>query len=593
MIRKLSIPVLCLLLCCGFAPRRTPPEATQGAVPDSLAALWHYTEGIKRLRIEGDTLAAKESFAEALAADSAYAPAYFELATLALYRDNARAAELAGRAHRIDTANKWYLRYYGQALVMDGRYDRALDVYRRLCRTESRNPDNYRLLSLLHEQKGDTAEALSVLDSAELRFGKIPLLSMHKRRLLIADKQYDRALSEAEAMVDAAPYEPENRVVLAEVYAATGRDSLARAEFGRALEIDSTNLSTLISLADYYNRKRDYPSYLNISRMIFANDELPLEEKTRIFRQLTGDLRFYREFYPYIHTLAVTLSMQYPDDKRVVELFGGHLIASGETEQALSYFKSHLGDTPPQKEYYAMVVDIESYLQRPDSVDLYLGRALALFPDDAQLRLRKAHSLAFAREYGKAVGAYREALRYVASDSLRSAVWGFIGDVYQQQGMGDSPTTEKAFEKGGGNWKKYMKRSYDAYDRALKLDRNNVAVLNNYAYFLSLEGRDLERALEMSSRVLALTDNNPTYLDTHAWVLFRLGRLEEAKKFMQQAVSLDGQQSPELQVHYGDILAALGENFMAQTYWERALKNGYDPDEIARRIEALKATSKP
>ena len=45
----------------------------------------------------------------------------------------------------------------------------------------------------------------------------------------------------------------------------------------------------------------------------------------------------------------------------------------------------------------------------------------------------------------------------------------------------------------------------------------------------------------MSSRAVALTDNNPTYLDTHAWVLFRLGRTEEARKIMQQAVALDSE----------------------------------------------------
>lgn len=592
--RTLAISLLCLLLCSGFAPRRTLPPAPEAEIAcDTLSPLWHYTEGIKEYLIRGDTTAAERRFEAAVAADSTYAPAYYALATLKLQRNGTGAAELARRAHELDTADKWYLRFLGQALVVDGRYGEALGVYRRLCATESRNPDNYRLLALLHEQQDDPRSAIAVLDSAEVLFGKIPQLLVHKRRLLIADRQYERALREAQALVDAAPYEPENRVVLAEVYAITGRDSLARDEFRKALELDSTNLSTLVSMADYFNRKRDYPAYMNISRLIFARDELPLEEKVRIFRQFTGDLRFYREFYPYINTLAVTLATRYPDRPEVVRLYGEHLIASGETEQALAWYKRHLADVPPDREVYTMVVDIESYLRRPDSVDRYLARALADFPDDAELRLRKAHSLAFAHRYDESAKAYREALRYVGTDSLRSAVWGFIGDMYQQQGMGDSPTTERAFERGGSMWKRFMRMSYEAYDRALKLDRNNVAVLNNYAYFLSLEGRDLERALEMSGRAVALTDNNPTYLDTHAWVLFRLGRLEEAKKYMQQAVSLDGQQSPELQVHYGDILAALGERFMARTYWERAQRNGYDPDEIARRMAALEETPAP
>ena len=117
-------------------------------------------------------------------------------------------------------------------------------------------------------------------------------------------------------------------------------------------------------------------------------------------------------------------------------------------------------------------------------------------------------------------------------------------------------------------------------------------VLNNYAYFLSLEGRELERALAMASLVVTLTDNNPTYLDTQAWVLFKLGRIEEARKIMQKAVALDGQQSPELMLHYGDILHELGEQFMAEIYWRLALEKGYDARQIERRL-AQPAKPKP
>ena len=95
--------------------------------------------------------------------------------------------------------------------------------------------------------------------------------------------------------------------------------------------------------------------------------------------------------------------------------------------------------------------------------------------------------------------------------------------------------------------------------------------------------------LTMSSRAIALTDNNPTYLDTHAWVLFKLGRTAEAKKVMQQAIALDGQESAALLVHYGDILHAMGEQFMAEIYWRKGLEKGYDADQITRRMEQGKA----
>jgi tetratricopeptide (TPR) repeat protein len=116
-------------------------------------------------------------------------------------------------------------------------------------------------------------------------------------------------------------------------------------------------------------------------------------------------------------------------------------------------------------------------------------------------------------------------------------------------------------------------------------------VLNNYAYFLSLTGEDettLNRALAMSSQAIALDKNNSSNLDTHAWILFKLGRAEEAQTYMRQALSLDNRKSPELNLHYGDILYALGKEFLAKTYWRKALEFGADPKEIEERINKLK-----
>lgn len=77
--------------------------------------------------------------------------------------------------------------------------------------------------------------------------------------------------------------------------------------------------------------------------------------------------------------------------------------------------------------------------------------------------------------------------------------------------------------------------------------------------------------------------------EEHPWVLFKLGRVDEARKIMQQAVALDAQESAALLVHYGDILKALGENFMAEIYWRKALEKGYDAGRIERRITESKA----
>ena len=166
-------------------------------------------------------------------------------------------------------------------------------------------------------------------------------------------------------------------------------------------------------------------------------------------------------------------------------------------------------------------------------------------------------------------------------------IWGFIGDTWHQKATAGEQDIDNNFARAvrKGSFRADMKQCYKAYDHSLRYDPDNAMVLNNYAYFLSLEGRELEKALTMSSRAIALTDNNPTYLDTHAWVLFKLGRTDEARKILQKAVALDGQKSPELMVHYGDILHLLGEQFMAEIYWRRALEKGYDARQIEQRLK--------
>ena len=415
--RLTAITVLCVLFLSAFAAGKGP--AGVPGYPDSLRSVWLYTEGIKQNAIARDTVRAREFFAEAIRNDSTFAPAYYEMAANGMYSTPDEAVDLARTAFRLDTANKWYHQFLGQALIYARRYDEALAVYRRLRSDEPQNPDNYRILAALYEQAQQPFSAIATLDSAEVRFGRIPVLSTMKRQLLVATRQMDKAVEEAEAMVEAVPYEAEHHVVLADLYGILGKDSLAKAEYDRALQIDSTDVGTLMSLADFYNGRHDYRAVLDVTQRLFESDKMPLDTKIKRFGIFTSDMRFYREYYPQLNTLASTLAVRYPQDRRVVELYAKHLIASGELEQALALYKLHLDDQPPVEEYFRSVIDIESYLQHPDSVNRYIGRALELFPGQVDFHLSKGHTLNYSKQYPQAIKAYKQSLGYARTDSLR------------------------------------------------------------------------------------------------------------------------------------------------------------------------------
>ena len=129
--RLTATTVLCLLLfSAAFVTGKGPSAAPE--YPDSLRSVWLYTEGVKQNAIAGDSVRARELFLEAIRNDSTYAPAYYELAANGMYATPDEAVELARKAFRLDTTNKWYHQFYGQALIISNRLDEALKVYRRL-----------------------------------------------------------------------------------------------------------------------------------------------------------------------------------------------------------------------------------------------------------------------------------------------------------------------------------------------------------------------------------------------------------------------------------------------------------------------------
>ena len=146
--RLMATWLLGALFTTAFVAGKGTPAAP--AYPDSLPSVWFYTEGIKQQTITGDTLRARKLFAEAIRRDSNYAPAYFELVSNGMYASPEEAVELAGRAYRLDTANKWYHQFYGQTLVFAGEYDRAVPVYRSLIDRFPKEPDFYRILAALY-----------------------------------------------------------------------------------------------------------------------------------------------------------------------------------------------------------------------------------------------------------------------------------------------------------------------------------------------------------------------------------------------------------------------------------------------------------
>lgn len=563
-VKKFGVILLVALFCCGFVPQH---KASRQITPQKpISEL--YAEAIKAITIHKDTIEARRAIKAVLGQDSNHAPSLNLLSRIT--HKPQEAVVYAEKAHLADTANRYYLEDYGSTLIQAGEYNKAVAIFEKIAE-KSTEPDHYRILAILLDNGRNTEKALSVLDTAEVRFGRIPVLGRLRQYYLLKTGKTLAAEADARKAIEEAPYLAENHIALAEIYAMTRRDSLALASFQKAIAIDTLAIEPWIALGDYYQKSGNKIAYLNVLERLFSSEILPLKGKIEEWKSLAGDINAYRKFYPQYDALIKRLYIHHPESKEVATLYAQHLILSGEVEQALVLCKHLLDTNKPKIEDFTRIIEIENHLNRPDSVRHYTDLALKTFPANTNLLYMRGALAMQRKEYNEAISLYNEALRHADNDTLRSSLWGAIGDV----------------EHGRNE----VKRGYKAYDKALRYHADNAPVLNNYAYFLSLEERHLERALTMITRALALSEKNATYLDTMAWVLYKLGRYDEAKRYMQQALSLDRSNGAEYALHYGDILHALGEEFVAKTYWRKALERGADKEEIERRF--LPEKSKP
>lgn len=186
-------------------------------------------------------------------------------------------------------------------------------------------------------------------------------------------------------------------------------------------------------------------------------------------------------------------------------------------------------------------------------------------PELVQAYSQKSIAYFWMGQNNEAMNMLSKGLKQVKTDRDRALLHNLRGDYYHT--LGDTP------------------RMYADYDSTLMYDPDNISVLNNYAYYLSVEGRDLERALKMSARTLDEEPLNATFLDTYAWILFRMKRYNEALGYMEKALRYLETDNPEIYEHYGDVLFMCGEKEKALENWHKAVQMNSSSATLDQKIK--------
>ena len=121
--------------------------------------------------------------------------------------------------------------------------------------------------------------------------------------------------------------------------------------------------------------------------------------------------------------------------------------------------------------------------------------------------------------------------------------------------------------------------------RLVELKPTNAQALNALGYTLVDRTPRVSEGLALIQRAPAMSPDDPFILDSVGWAQYRLGHLDEAEKYLRQA--MEQRPDPEIAAHLGEVLWAKGERKLAQDLWQSQLKNAPDNAVLLETVRRL------
>ena len=505
--------------------------------------------------------------------------AYYFLAQYYTEMNNAdKALEYFLKASQLEPDNATYMETLAQAYIGKNQFGEAIKVVEQLYELDKSRQELLDMLYKLHIRQHEYDKAISVLDRMELIDGKSERLSLTKSSLYFQMGDQEASLREVKALSEQFPNDLNYRTIYANsLMLGSGDDmgerrALARQILADVLAEEPNNYSAQAAMRAYYLGERDTLRADSLTRSILLNPETTLEDKITLLRQ----------------------EISYNESN------------GGDSTHVLNLFREMLALPEPSADIAEFCAAYMNMKQMPrDSVSAMLQTVLRLAPDNASARLQLVQyawesdnndevvslcqsarlynpdemafyyyqGMAFYRQndYDHALEAFQNGISVITESSNPAIVSDFyavMGDLLHQKGR--------------------QREAFEAYDSCLQWKPDNIGCLNNYAYYLSELGQQLDKAERMSNLTIKAEPQNSTYLDTYAWILFMQKRYEEAMGYITKAVENDSLHSSVILEHAGDINAMNGHIDEAVRLWQEAMKSDPNNKILNRKIRRKK-----
>ena len=468
--------------------------------------------------------------------------------------------------------NYWYSQGLVSLYQQQNELDKAAALLEKMVtRFPSKQDPLFSLLDIYSRQEKYN-DVISTLNRLEKRLGKNEQLSMEKFRIYLQMKDDKKAFQEIESLVQEYPMDMRYQVILGDVYLQNGKKQEAYDAYQKVLAVEPDNPMALFSMASYYEQTGQKELYQQQLDTLLLNKKVTSDTKISVMRQVIAENeQSSAKDSTQVIALFDRMMKQDMDDPQIPMLYSQYLLSKNMEQEAVPVLEQVVDLDPTNKAARLMLVSAAVKKEDYKQIIKVCEPGIEATPDALELYYYLAIAYHQAEQGDSVLSVCNRALEHITPDTRKEVISDFysiMGDIYHT--------------------KKQMTEAYAAYDSALVYNSSNIGALNNYAYYLSVERRDLDKAEEMSYKTVKAEPNNSTYLDTYAWILFEKGNYAEARIYIDNAMKNDGEKSDVIVEHCGDIYFMTSDVEGALKYWKKALEMGSESKMLKQKIEKKK-----
>ena len=484
------------------------------------------------------------------------------------------------KAAQLNPENETYMETLAQVYIRQQNFQDAIAVVERLYEKNKDREDLLEMLFQLYQQEDALPKAIGVLERIESIDGKSERLSMAKSEVYTRMGDEKAAVAEMAALAKQYPNDLNYLAMYGESLMMNGQTSQALDIYDRILNEEPDNNRVLMSLRTYYEGQENQEMVDSLTWRVLLGKDTSREEKAYLLRQIIS----------------------------------ANERAGGDSTEVLQLFRQVMAVDTADVDMALLCATYMDLKKMPsDSIKPVLNHILKLAPDNSAARLhlvgyawseddkdRVIELCQAAREYNPDDMAfyYYQGIAYYQRDSLDQALSTFQNGVSVITEDSNPDIVSDFYGVMGEilHRKGFKDKAYAAYDSCLQWKPDNIISLNNYAYYLSEEGEQLERAEQMSNKTIKAEPKNATYLDTYAWIMFMQKRYTEARVYIDQALQNmekvdangDSISNATLYDHAGDIYWHCEKPDIALQYWQTALKGDEENKILIRKVKLKK-----